>query len=191
MALFIALGGTGAYAADTLVGSGDISRNAVLSKHIKRANIKNSDLAAGAVNAAKVANGSLLGEDFAAGQIPQGLQGPQGDIGPPGDTGPPGSALGYGFVQANGDFDPAKSKNLIASKNTATNVYCLQFATPPANIVTTVSMTSAGFATATVVPSEVANSCTGPLPSANAAVLTIGAGAPFAGQPKAFYVVVN
>ena len=57
LAVFVALSG-GAYAVST-IGAGDIQKNAVRSKHIKRANVKRSDIQANAVNSAKVANGSL------------------------------------------------------------------------------------------------------------------------------------
>jgi hypothetical protein len=45
-----------------------------------------------AVTSAKVKNGSLMGVDFKAGQLPVGPQGPRGDQGPKGDTGPRGQA---------------------------------------------------------------------------------------------------
>jgi hypothetical protein len=53
----------------------------VLSKHIKNGQVKTADLGANAVNSSKVGNGSLLAQDFAAGQIPAGPQGPQGKPG--------------------------------------------------------------------------------------------------------------
>ena len=68
LALFIALGGS-AYAAIK------IEKNAVRSKHIKDGQVKNRDLANNAVTSPKVANGSLLGEDFAVGQLPAGPPG--------------------------------------------------------------------------------------------------------------------
>jgi hypothetical protein len=77
LALFIALGGS-SYAAIKL------AKNSVRSSHIKNAQVKRADLARNAVNSTKVADGSLLGEDFRAGQLPAG---PQGPAGPKGDTG--------------------------------------------------------------------------------------------------------
>jgi hypothetical protein len=62
IAVFGVLGGGGAYAASK-IGSRDIKRNAVLSKHIKRGNVKRSDLGTNAVDSGKVANGSLTGAD--------------------------------------------------------------------------------------------------------------------------------
>jgi hypothetical protein len=76
IALFFALGLGSAWAAVEL-GKGDVK-----SRHIGKGQVKNSDLADDAVTSEKVANGSLLLEDFAAAQLP-GVAGPQG---PPGAT---------------------------------------------------------------------------------------------------------
>ena len=102
VALFVALGGT-AYAAI------ELERNDVKSKHIRDGGVKTQDLKDSAVTSPKVANGSLLGEDFAAGQLPQGPQGEPGEPGQNGATkvvmreGPdtviPGAA-GYGAAEA-------------------------------------------------------------------------------------------
>jgi hypothetical protein len=71
LALAVALGGTG-YAAIVLPA------NSVGTKQIKN----------NAVNSSKVANGSLLGADFRAGQIPAGPAGPAGPGGVAGPAGP-------------------------------------------------------------------------------------------------------
>ena len=81
VALFIALG-AGAYAAG-------LPKNSVKAKQIKAGAVKTAELADNAVTSPKVANGSLLGEDFAAGQLPQGPQGPVGADGPQGPAGSP------------------------------------------------------------------------------------------------------
>ena len=65
------------------------------SAHIKNGQVKRPDLGANAVNSSKVADGSLLGRDFAAGQLPRGEKGEQGPQGIQGETGAPGSAKGY------------------------------------------------------------------------------------------------
>ena len=70
IAIFIALA-AGAYAAG-------LPKNSVKSKQIKAGAVKNAELADNAVTSPKVADGSLLGDDFAAGQIPQGPPGPPG-----------------------------------------------------------------------------------------------------------------
>ena len=80
LALFLAIGG------GTFAVASALKKNSVKSKQIKNGKVKNVDLADDAVDAAKVADGSLLSADFAAGQLPKG---------PKGDTGPAGrSALG-------------------------------------------------------------------------------------------------
>ncbi|HSV40089.1 MAG TPA: hypothetical protein VLI04_15120 [Nocardioidaceae bacterium] len=81
LALALALGGTGAYAAAT-IGSADIKANAVKSTHIKNAQVKLADLAGGSVNSAKVANGSLLAADLKPGEIAKG----QSEVVPSGVT---------------------------------------------------------------------------------------------------------
>jgi hypothetical protein len=88
MAVFIALGG-GAYAAVQL------EKNSVRSKQIKNGQVKTKDLAGDAVKSPKVANGSLIAEDFAAGQLPEGEQGPPGEQG---EQGLPGTATAYARV---------------------------------------------------------------------------------------------
>ncbi len=83
LALVIALGGGTAYAAG-LVGS----------KDIKDGGVKRVDIAKGAVDSKRVADGTLLASDFKAGQLPAGTQGaagPQGLAGPPGPTGAMGA----------------------------------------------------------------------------------------------------
>jgi hypothetical protein len=71
LALFLALGGTGAWAA-TKITSKDIAKSAVRSKQIKKNAVKTSKIANQAVTADKLADGL------------EGLQGPPGQEGPPG-----------------------------------------------------------------------------------------------------------
>jgi hypothetical protein len=76
--LFVVLGGS-AYAVTTLPDNA----------------VGNRQLRANAVTAAKVKNGSLLAQDFKAGQLPRGrtgARGPAGMEGPPGPAGPAGQA---------------------------------------------------------------------------------------------------
>ena len=68
LALFVALGGTTAWAVAT-IGTNDIKRNAVRSKHIKSGNVKRSDIAANAVNSQRLANGSVASADLADGAV--------------------------------------------------------------------------------------------------------------------------
>ncbi len=80
IALVAALGLGTAWAATGL------KKNEVNSRIIKDGGVKTKDLANNAVTSSKVANGSLRGEDFAAGQLPAGPQGKAGSEGPPGPT---------------------------------------------------------------------------------------------------------
>ena len=80
VALFVALGGS-AWA---------ISANSVGSKQIKKGAVKKTDLAGNAVISTKVADGSLLAGDFAAGQLPAGERGATGPQGTEGIQGPQG-----------------------------------------------------------------------------------------------------
>ena len=53
IALFLALGGIGAYAASK-IGAGDIKRNAVRARHIKAGEVKRSELAKASVSSSKL-----------------------------------------------------------------------------------------------------------------------------------------
>jgi hypothetical protein len=84
LALVVALGGS-AYAATT-----------IHSKDIANGQVKRVDLHRNAVVSSKVLDGSLLPQDFAAGQLPAGPKGDKGDPGAKGErgeTGAPGPAL--------------------------------------------------------------------------------------------------
>ena len=82
MALFLALGGS-AYA----VGLGP---NSVGTEELKAQAVERHDLGFGSVSSNKVENGALLGQDFAAGELPVGERGPQGEPGQDGGVGPTG-----------------------------------------------------------------------------------------------------
>lgn len=124
LALFVALGGS-SYAAITL------STNSVKSKHIAKGAVKRSEIAKRAVNSAKVADFSLLAQDFKSGQLPTGPQGPQGQQGQQGlkgdkgDTGEPGSAAAYAEVSSSGAVSDAKNISSANITHPATGVYCI------------------------------------------------------------------
>ena len=142
LCLFILLGGS-AFAAVRL------SRNSVRSAHIKNAQVKNPDLGANAVNSPKVGDGSLLAQDFAPGQLPQGEKGEKGD------TGAPGSALAFAAVDSNGNVQESLSKN-VGDANVSrpsAGLYCFDnlpfsaqnvVATPRAQLNTWISATLGG-----------------------------------------------
>lgn len=80
LALFLALGGATAYAAQAL------GKNSVGAKQLKK----------NAVTGAKVKDGSLLATDFKAGQLPSGERGPVGERGPQGVPGATRVVARYG-----------------------------------------------------------------------------------------------
>jgi hypothetical protein len=65
-----------------------VPRNSVGTLQLQRNAVKAAKIAPNAIRTGHVLNGSLLGEDFKAGQIPQG---PKGDKGDKGDKGAPGA----------------------------------------------------------------------------------------------------
>ena len=99
IAVFVALGGT-SFAAVTL------SKNSVLSKHIKNGEVKRRDIAINAITSAKVLDASLLAQDFRAGQLPAGPQGPKGEKGDIGPMGPKGDT---GTVDTSNFYDKSAS----------------------------------------------------------------------------------
>jgi len=63
LALFVALGAGGAYAADT-IGSDDVIDESLRSRDIKDGEVKSTEIGANAVNSARVADDKLLGVDI-------------------------------------------------------------------------------------------------------------------------------
>ena len=111
IAVFIALGGT-TYAAVTL------PKNSVKAKQIAKNAVGASEIKSAGVRTAEVKDGSLLSQDFAAGQLPQGAKGDKGDRGAKGDTGDTGTfgSITTVFEQAAGD--------LANGTNASYDVYC-------------------------------------------------------------------
>jgi hypothetical protein len=110
IALFFALGLGSAWAAT------ELEKNEVKSKHIKNGGVKSNDLADNAVTSPKVANGSLLGEDFAPGQLPAGEPGPPGERGAPGEDGEDGddaSVLQTAAVTQEESFSAPNSADVV------------------------------------------------------------------------------
>jgi hypothetical protein len=92
LALVVALGGTSAYAINT-IGSRDI----------RNGQVKNADLGRSAVTSTKVKDGSLLAKDFKKGQLPKGERGLQGV---PGKQGVAGTARAHATIRSNGLVTP-------------------------------------------------------------------------------------
>jgi Collagen triple helix repeat (20 copies) len=125
LALFLALGGV-SYAAVTL------PKNSVGSKQIR----------SNAVTSSKVKDGSLLGKDFKAGQLPagpkgdpgstgpqgpQGLKGDKGDRGDKGDKGDPGTPAVrlWAVLQADGSI--SSQEGVVSSAHPSTGVTDVTF----------------------------------------------------------------
>src|SRR3954452_12408535 len=68
IALFVALGTGGAYAANT-IGSDDIIDESIQSVDIKNGEVKTPDLGGNSINSAKIANGVVVNADMAVGAI--------------------------------------------------------------------------------------------------------------------------
>src|SRR5205807_10645618 len=68
LALVVALGTGGAYAANT-IGSSDIIDESIQSVDLKNGEVKTDDLAPSAVNSGKIQDGHVLGIDIAAGAV--------------------------------------------------------------------------------------------------------------------------
>lgn len=104
VALLAALGGT-SYA--TVL---NVPKNSVGTPQLQRNAVKAAKVAPSAIRTGHVLNGSLLVEDFKAGQIPQG---PKGDKGDKGDTGEPGVS-GYQIVTATNAVNNATTNTATA-----------------------------------------------------------------------------
>jgi hypothetical protein len=98
-AVFIALGGSAWALARNSVGPAQIQPDAVTGSEIKE----------NAVRTRHVADGSLLSQDFAPGQLPAGPPGEPGQPGSPGEPGQPGSpglsglTISHGLADASTD----------------------------------------------------------------------------------------
>lgn len=115
-ALVFAMGGTG-YALT-------IPKNSIGSAQIKQSAVANSDIRASAVTGAKVKNGSLQANDFAANQLPAGPRGLQGLKGDPGTPGAPGATGATGTVgAATVQFEQAAA-DLANGNNQSYSVFC-------------------------------------------------------------------
>jgi hypothetical protein len=187
LALLVALGGTSVAAVAQLV-----PRNSVGTPQLKRNAVTAPKIAPNAVRTGHVLNGSLLAEDFKAGQIPQGPQGPPGPAGPAGPAGPGGK---YALVAANGSI--IHQSGGISLAGTAGNWYYLNMGSDMTN--KNIQVTSAyrnddgGFRGGVMV-----TQCGGPPSGSNCSISdnvnTIAVGIESttnaAIQPHAFYIAV-
>src|SRR3954452_10896258 len=68
LALFVALGGTSAYAANT-IGSGDVIDDSLQSVDLKNGDVQAVDIAPGAVNTSHIKDGAIKDTDLATGAV--------------------------------------------------------------------------------------------------------------------------
>jgi hypothetical protein len=68
LALFVALGGTGAYAADT-IGSDDVINNSLLSEDVQNGTLGGVDLRENTIGSARIVDDSLVNQDIKNGTI--------------------------------------------------------------------------------------------------------------------------
>ncbi|MEX2103097.1 MAG: hypothetical protein WD805_03970 [Gaiellaceae bacterium] len=153
VSLFVALSGAGTAAVVTL------KRNQVKSIHIANGQVKRPDIAPNAVSSAKVADGSLLLTDFAAGQL---RAGPQGTTGLPG---PPAPVIAAASL---GDTPPPLSGTVLAATSVET--------VDPANLFVTAQLGSFPGGTGAFVQCSAVGPCTMTL-----GVYVVGAPVPGAG----------
>ena len=164
LALFVAIATGSAVAADR-IGSSDIERGAVKSRHIADSKIRNRHIREGNVNFESIAEGTILGSNVAAdtltGQnidestldLPPGAQGPKGEQGPKGDTGLTGPNGPQGPSGADGtdaaSFTSARITDLVpdeplfgaidgvAPARSLANASEAEMLSPPSDIVLT------------------------------------------------------
>lgn len=108
VALFLALAGSG------IASMEQFAKGTVGTPQLKRNAVTGSKLAPNAVRTGHVANGSLLVDDFKAGQIPQGPKGDKGERGDPGTAGTPGLS-GLEIVQTQSTFASPSFSNITAA----------------------------------------------------------------------------
>ena len=123
LALFVALGGTSAYAASAV-----LPKNSVGAAQIKKKAVSGPKLKRNAVTTDKVKDGTLLASDFAAGVLPRaiggadggagerGPAGPQGERGPAGPQGERGAAGPRGEPGPQGEPGPAGEKGATGDR---------------------------------------------------------------------------
>jgi hypothetical protein len=80
--------------------------------------VKHADLAKNSVTSTNVKDGSLLSQDFKAGQLPAGAQGPKGDTGPQGPKGDTGTVDTTNFyTKADSDARRATVAWVVVASN--------------------------------------------------------------------------
>lgn len=127
LALFLALGGGAAWAANEFTG-----RN-IKDETLTGADVKGTGTVNGTLTTGDVKNGSLLKGDFKAGQLPAGPQGAKGATGPQGNPGPAGTARAYAWVAPDTGAGVPRlihNKGFAGVRRTFTGGYCLELTEP-------------------------------------------------------------
>ncbi len=106
LALFVALGGP-SYAARTLVGSGQLKKNAVRSKHVRNNSLTGKDVKDRSLSGKDVRDNSLSGADINESTL--NIEGKQGATGPRGVQGETGPSAAYSSTRLDGPADLALS----------------------------------------------------------------------------------
>lgn len=104
-----------------------VPQNSVGTAQLQRNAVKAAKIAPNAVRAGHVLDGTLLVDDFKAGQIPQGPKGGKGDNGAKGDkgdTGNPGTARAWAAVDGSSGAVTAGS-NVQSVTRFSTGSYCV------------------------------------------------------------------
>lgn len=135
LALFITLGGTSYGVATGFIDSREIKNNAVKSADLKNNDTRSQDVRNNSLTGADVknlksgdvANGSLLAQDFAAGQLPK------GDKGDKGEQGVPATKLFGNFLGSDGSL--TTGSGVVSSERSGEGWYTIRFNQNLANCV--------------------------------------------------------
>ena len=149
LALLVALSGT------SVAAISQIPRGSVGTLQLKRNAVTSAKINPNAVRTGHVLNGSLLSEDFKAGQIPAGPQGPAGAAGATGPAGPQGR---WAHVSGTGTILAQSGGTTV--NTTGTGVYFVSFT--GATIIDKPVLATASRTSSSVYHYVTASPCGGP-----------------------------
>jgi len=195
IAVFLVLGGAGAYAAKK-IGSNEIKGNSITTGKIKReavttAKIKNSAVSTnklkneavtaaklddGAVTTSKIANDAVTGEKVKVSSLPQV---PKAALAVSAESAQPEA---FGQINANGSIEGVNSKNILKSKEVGPGEYCVTASFTPRGGQVTPIFGGTGGTTAQL------NLNTGTCPAPSVQVFTYSSGATKGSLP--FFIVL-
>jgi hypothetical protein len=191
IAVFIALGGS-SYAAIKVTGK-NVKDSSLTGKDIKNNSVTGKDVKG--IGSGDVRDRSLLSQDFAPGQLPQGEKGEKGD------EGEPGTARAYAYVDANGVLDLTRSKGVADVRPPCTGSpgcspppaaarshQCFRLDAAAQNAVATTDIESTRSGARVAVPAGLATTC--PSGYQDALVFTFDT-TTGNGQAAGFFVIFN